>query len=417
MPLINQTFSQLITFTRASSATYVDARGLIQSASTNVPRFDYNPSTLAPRGVLIEEQRTNLFTYSEQFDNAAWIKTDLNTTGTPAWVNVATAPDGTSTADKLIANNVNGKHVLFRIQGTTALTTHTMSIFAKASEYGFLALSFIQSSNSAGALYVFNLVDGTYAQRSFAGTFVNVSASSQSFGNGWWRCSITFTNAVGGIADYFIAAPSPSSNPTVDWLYRTASYTGDNTSGIFSWGAQLEAGSFATSYIPTVASQVTRAADLASLNTLSSWFNATEGTLFANYDQNSSTQSGGGLFGQSDGTNNNRILLTADGASSGTIQPGLYVTDASVAQVAIVAGTGTINSTNKLAAAYKVNDFAASFNGAASVTDAVGTVPFVDRSYIGAGATGTSGFINGHIRRIVFYPSRLSNANLQTITA
>lgn len=216
------TFDPRITFSRGTNATLTGSNGLIQ----------YAPH--------------NLLTNSEDFEAAAWAKTDLNTTGTPTWVNVTTAPDGTSTADKLIANNVNGKHVLFRIQGTTALTTHTMSIFAKASEYGFLALSFIQSSNSDGALYVFNLADGTYAQRSLSGTFVNVSASSQSFGNGWWRCSITFTNAVGGIADYFIAAPSPSSNPTVDLVYRTASYTGDNTSGIFSWGAQLNVGALQT---------------------------------------------------------------------------------------------------------------------------------------------------------------------------
>jgi hypothetical protein len=175
---------------------------------------------------------------------------------------------------------------------------------------------------------------------------------------------------------------------------------------------------FASSYIKTEGSAVTRAADAASMTgaNFSSWYNQAEGTLFADYFQNNGLASGGGLFTSSDNTNNNRIILTADGAGSGNIQPGLYVTAAGAAQAAIVAGIGTQNSFNKLAGAYEINNFACSFNGEAAVEDTSGVLPVVDRAYIGAGATGAT-LINGTIKKIAYYPIRVTNAQLQGLTS
>jgi hypothetical protein len=151
-------------------------------------------------------------------------------------------------------------------------------------------------------------------------------------------------------------------------------------------------------------------------NNFARWYNVNAGSLFADYFQNNSTASGGGLFALSDSTNNNRILLTADGGSSASIQPGFFVTAAGVAQVAIVAGTGTPNSFNKLAGAYEINNFACSFNGAAVVDDTSGILPVVDRAYIGAGATGAT-LINGTISRISYFNRRLADSELIGITS
>lgn len=399
MPLVSKPFGDIVTFTRASTATFTGSNGLIQSAATNAPRFDYDPVTLAAKGLLIEEQRTNLTTYSEDLANAVWATLRASVSS-----NVSTAPNGTLTADKLVEDTTaSNTHAVLSFADITVVnaTQYTSTIYAKAGERSWIQL---QEGQGVTAGAYFNVSAGTVGTVSGTGS---PTASIRNEGNGWYRCSLTWTAS--GVAARIRVFLANGDNGAI--------YTGDGTSGAFIWGAQLEAGSFATSYIPTVASQVTRSADVASVNTLSPWYNATEGTIFADYEQNSSTQSGGSLFVQSDGTNNNRILLTADGASSGTIQPGLYVTDASVPQVAIVAGTGTVNSLNKIAAAYKANDFAASFNGAAAVPDTSGTVPVVNLAYIGVGATGTSGHINGHIRRITYYPRRLSNAELQAITA
>lgn len=281
------------------------------------PRFDYDPVTLAPKGLLIEEQRTQLLLNSSM--------------------------DGTS----LATQNV-----------TVAAVAHTLTFYGT----GTVTLSGV---STAGPLV------GTGAYPS--------------------RASLTFT-------------------PTAGTLTLTVTGTVQF--------AQLEAGAFATSFIPSAASQVTRAADSASMigNNFARWYNQTEGTLFANYYQNDGLASGGGLLALSDNTNNNRILLTADGASSSSIQPGMYVTAAGASQVAIVAGTGTQNSFNKLTGAYATNDFACSFNGATVVDDASGVIPVVDRAYIGAGATGATP-INGTIARIAYYNRRLANTELQAITS
>lgn len=175
---------------------------------------------------------------------------------------------------------------------------------------------------------------------------------------------------------------------------------------------------FASSYIKTVDSQVTRAADAASMvgSNFSEWYSAGEGSLYADYYQNNGLTSGGNLLAISDNTNNNRIILTADGGSSGSIQPGLFVTAANVAQVGIVAGIGTQNSFNKITGAYAINNFACSFNGASVVDDTNGVLPVVDRAYIGSGAVGTA-HINGTIKKLAYYPTRLSNLQLQSLTS
>jgi hypothetical protein len=196
-------------------------------------------------------------------------------------------------------------------------------------------------------------------------------------------------------------------------------YTGNGTSGIYIWGAQLEAGSGPpTSYIPTTTATVTRAADVASItgSNFSSWYNQTEGTVFADSVQANITPVSR-IVSASDNTTSNRIGLTRASASSGNIN--FTVTNAGTAQVAgVLLGSSLVAGTsNKVAAAYKAADFAGSVNGLASVTQGTGTVPgSLTQLTIGNGDVLSNNPMNGTIKRLTFWPTRLSNTTLQQIT-
>jgi hypothetical protein len=350
------------------------------SAAVYGPRFDYNPVTLAARGLLVEEQRSNLLTYSEQFDNAAWTKNFLSVTA-----NSLSAPDGTVTADKLVDTAANDLHRV--ISSSFSSGTYTISVYAKAGER--TKIEIVTQPVDAK----FDLSNGTV----ISGT----GASIVSVGNGWYRCVLTFTQSISSSVGYGLLDASGN---------RT--YTGDGTSGAYLWGAQLEAGSFATSYIPTVAASVTRSADVASVNTLSPWFNATEGTLFAEYD--TSIASGGPYQAElNDGTANNRITLYVSAGAQRT-----YVATSGAAQVDIGVGSISNNVVYKTAVAYKANDFAITVNGVSPTTDTSATIPTVNKLVLGAyNSDSLANLLNGHLRRIAYYPRRLTNAELQSITS
>jgi len=248
----------LITFTRASSATYVDSNRLIRTAATNEPRFDHNPATGESLGLLIEEQRTNLLTYSEQFDNAYWGKD-----GTAVTPNAATAPDGTLTAG-LLYTITSGIASVYSNLGTVSSAFYTTTVYLKSAGFTWASVYGPQGNISA----FFNLIAGT------VGTVgAGLTASISSVGNGWYRCSVTQTATYAS----FYVLPADANG--------TLTSTASGTSGIFIWGAQLEQGSFPTSYIPTTTAAVTRATDAASITgaNFSSWYNQSAGAIFMDY--------------------------------------------------------------------------------------------------------------------------------------
>jgi hypothetical protein len=199
-----------MTFSRGSAATRVNSAGLI------------------------EKVRTNLVKYSEEFDNAVWAKTRATITA-----NAGTAPDGTSTADKMIANTANNSHFIDQPITTPTSIPFSFSVFAKAGEYDFLQIN-NQADNSIAN---FNLSDGTL------GTISGYSASITDSGNGWYRCIATRTFSV-----------SPSTHRialiTSATAARLESFIGDDSSGVYIWGAQYELSDIATEYIPTTSSAV-----------------------------------------------------------------------------------------------------------------------------------------------------------------
>jgi hypothetical protein len=199
----------------------------------------------------LEKQSTNLFTYSEQLDNGAWIKNNTTVTA-----NATTSPDGTSNADK-IADSINTSSAFYFYQSpATTSTQYTSSGYFKKGEYNFVTL---HAFGINGA--VFNLNTGVLVSQS-GGT-----GTIQSVGDGWYRCTFTFT--AGGSAVFF--SQSPAGN---------ISYTGTIGSGIYGWGLQVEASSYATSLILTTSASATRVADACFKTGISSLIGQTEGTIF-----------------------------------------------------------------------------------------------------------------------------------------
>lgn len=395
------TLDPRITFSRASSGTYFDASGVLQLASTNAARFDHDPATLAAKGLLIEEQRTNLLLRSEEFDNASWTKSRTTVTA-----NATTSPDGTVDADKLVEDTTaSSTHRIFQqVSKAASSLTLTFSVYLKASERTLARLRVTDNIEAVFASIDIDLAAGTIGTALVAGgsSISSPSATILPAGNGWYRVTLTATlDATITTMGAFVFLRDGAGN---------ISYTGDGTSGIFVWGAQLEADSFATSYIPTGASQVTRTADQASIvaPNFAPWYNQSEGTFVVEADTYYVDLNR--IFTVSDGTTGNRIESNAYSANH------LDVNVAGASQCSLDAGTFASNVFSKIAAAYKANDFAACIGGGAVATDTSGTVPTVDRLSIGVNHALGARWLNGHIKTLAFYNTRLPDATLQSLT-
>ena len=364
------TGASLVTFTRASSGTYTDSAGVLQTASTDVPRFDHNPTTGESLGLLVEEQRTNLLLRSEDF-STTWVRFNVNASS-----NAILAPDGTLTADKLTENDADNFHRIR--QGITSGVTGVFSVFLKAAERTRVNLGTSDINLIAG----FDLS---------AGSVVSGTGSIEPFGDGWYRCSISATFTTSGP---FLLLRNSSSE----------FYTGDGTSGIYLWGAQLEAGSFPTSYIPTTGATATRNASLADLIS-----GAIANNIRSFYVEFSSPAVGTrGVVSLNDNTANERASVLTSGTD-----PRLVVQDGGVEQANINGGTVAAGVRTRVAVRINADDFAISINGGAVVTDTSGTLPTVDRLMFGRTQAGE--YLNGRIARFTGWSQLLPNATLQTL--
>lgn len=403
-----QKLDSRITFSRPSAATYFDRYGILRTAASGVPRFDFDPITGACKGLLIEGQCTNLLIYSEQFDNAAWGKSNATVSA-----NAATAPDGTLTADKLVENTSTGQHRVTRtVSGTSNSTPYTVSFYAKASERTRVYVGMAESPTSIrqGNAF-FDLSTGTVVSASGGSNGATGGAATiLALGDGWYRCSYTLT--LGG-ADTSIFADINIVTGT-----NTISYTGDGTSGIYTWGAQLETGSFPTSYIKTEASQATRSADVAAMTgaNFSSWYRQDEGALVGDATTNmryGGTDAFPRVLSVNDGTSDNRIEMVY-GVLPTVIDNRPSMRAGGVGQVSFSSNTN--ENGKKQFFCYKTNDTTYGQAGFINATDTSCVVPVVSILRIGADWNGAS-HLNGHISRLAYYPKRLTNTELQALTA
>jgi hypothetical protein len=398
------TGASLITFTRASSGTYVDSAGVLKTAAIDVPRFDHNPTTGESLGLLVEEQRTNLLLRSEEFDNASWIKSALLAFGSGSTANAIAGPSGAVSADLLTEDTATTEHFAEQNFNTISGTTYAFSVFVKAGANKttvVLRLTTAAWSGGANNQVRFNLSTG--ASTIIVGSPV---AFSQNFGNGWWRFTIVSTASSTGTPAARIHLTDSSGN---------TSYTGDGTSGIYLWGADLQAGAFPTSYIPTTTAAVTRSADVASITgtAFSGWYRQDEGTMFANWSYPVTPSSFPRIWQSTEGAagaenafsistnlfNHNRFGIKAQN---------VVLFDSQVSPDAAV------NQSMRSVMAIKAGQHACVSNGAAPLTNTGAMPSGIDRCYIGSLNGGL--FFTGHIRRLVYWGQRLPNNVLQAIT-
>ena len=227
----------------------------------NVPRLDYTDST-CPR-LLLEPQRTNSLTYSENFDNAAWSKDNSTITA-----NSVTSPSGYQDADTLTDTTANTRHrVNTSAFSFTAGTAYTLSVFVKKESSGRFLL--LNAATGASARAVLNL-------DTLAITNIDGTGKVEDYGNGWYRFSVTGTAATTQNAPIFIQMQNAATD---------LPYVG-NGSSFYIWGAQLEVGAYATSYVPSLGAAVTRGADAYHTNSLSSLHDTSSGfCLMFDYGQ------------------------------------------------------------------------------------------------------------------------------------
>lgn len=242
MPAVNKNFEDIITFTRGSGGGITNAQGNYEWLGNDVPRFDYDPVTKAVKGLLIEEQRTNLLTYSERFESPNWLK--YNAVANPA---LRLSPSGDLTGITLTETTVSGEHFAESSISVVTGSTYTFSIYVAAAGRADIGLRMTAGSLWPGGVSPqvrFNLANETAA-------VVTGNPSGYGIvyvGEGLYRVFMTVLCAASGTAAARTHIMNTSNN----------TYTGDGTSGLYIWGAQLEQGSFPTSYIPTKATFAAR---------------------------------------------------------------------------------------------------------------------------------------------------------------
>ena len=369
---------------------YIPTTSTINSA----PRFDHNPTTGESLGLLVEEARTNLLLQSQDF-TTSWSQTNVTTTP-----NTTISPDGSTNADTL-AINVIAASTSQTTQTFTAGSTITVSVFAKKNTSNFVRFEL-------GSLCScwFNLDTGvTATNNAGSGTILFSAKSIQSYGNGWYRCVLTVTTSV--ITALGVSIFATNSDGT----------TSSIGSSVFLWGAEAEVGAFATSYIPTTTATVTRAADVASITgaNFSSWYNQTEGTVFA--DNTNYGVSNTRIVSFSDNSQSNRFTVARGTGLSGNINTTVTVSGVAQVNSLVLASSLSFGSAAKAAVAIKASDFAGSVNGLAPVTQATGSIPTTfSQITIGNGEVLGANTFSGTLKRLVYWGQRLPNNVLQAIT-
>jgi hypothetical protein len=343
-------------------------------------------------GLLIEQSSTNLCTYSQDLSNAAWTKNNVTITN-----NANIAPDGTQTFNKLIESTSSSEHYMNSGVVSYTASAYTISIYAKSAERNSFFVDF-KSSDAALGRIVFNL--STQTATIVYGT--SASYSIISVGNGVYKCSFTATQT------------TTSTNVKIGIYNGNTSYTGDGYSGIYIWGAQLEALAFPTSYISTTSAQVTRAADVPLKLTgtnFTQWFNYQQGTIYCSFDTPtiSSSAPNMAIWGIDNGTT------------------GQYYVNKSTATISGYEGTnnasfGTITANTNQQSIYSYSNISGSASASGLLNGgSVGTITATTQSTLPTqltlgGYITTSNQFTGHIKKFAFYSQVSTTAQQQSLT-
>jgi hypothetical protein len=343
--------------------------------------------------LLLEPQRSNLALFSEQWNNAsAWIAESASVTA-----NAATSPSGYEDADLLTGT---GSFSRLRQSGFTLAdnTVYTVSSFLKAGTAYSVRLTFV-GKDGVDTGYTFNLQNGT----------AESGAKIENYGNGWYRCSFTANSGTG------------ATTPTVRFASNNAGVTGGWTTGltIYAWGAQLEAGAYATSYIPTLSTSVTRVADAASKTGISSLIGQTEGTIFIDFEYNQTPPDANGrllqLYGTSETTDSILPLIFGAGANANQFQLTVFSGSSGDIEIAPSAGTTVPFGRQKFAIAYNAGVYTVYRNGSLFASGSGLAPASLTALDLGGSASFTRNFGNP-INQALLFKTRLSNDALASLT-
>jgi hypothetical protein len=353
--------------TRATTAYRTNASGILEQVASGVPRLDYPAAGGCP-SLLVEPAATNLLLRSEEFDDAYWSRGS----GSSVVANQDIAPDGTLTADRVDSPVASGIRI-DRVLTCTPSTVYTFSFYCKNIDKTII--NYRVDTTAGGTIipttnYISQINTSTYT-----------------------RIIVTFT--------------TPPTNTELRVFIDSASSAGS----FFVWGAQLETGSVATSYIPTVAATATRNADVISKTAVSGFIGQAFGTIYAEVDLRN-LLSGGRIFAIGDGSTSNRIVLLLN--TSSRIRA--LISSSSTIQADISTAT-LVSGTYKIALAYALNDIALYVNGVQIGTDTSATIPACPNVYLGTSEFDTTSQLNDRIRAAAIYTTRLSNSELAALTS
>ena len=398
---IKESYLQLIsgtaidpTFTATGTARYYwNSSGFLVAAADNTPRFDWDPNSHALLGCLIEPSRQNLLKWSEDISNGSvW---GLNAVTITA--DNTAAPDGATTADKVVEAATAAEHGANQFFTGAQNTDYTHSFFYKPSGRTWLYIQARKQDNTFAVGYVNCSGAGTIGSNSgWLSTPI-----VQQLPNGWYRVICSYNSATGASgAQFFCQFASGDGGK---------SYTGDGVSGGWVWGAVVEAGSFATSYIKTTSATVTRGADVLTISSFP--FSATPGTLYAEFRPALADSLTRVVASIDDGTNVNKIALQKN-ASNQIV--GL-VRASNVDQANITGGAVTAGAATKAVLAWASNDVRLCDSGTLETLDLTATIPVTTTLRAGSD-DGTNTPFFGWLAELRYYGSRQSDATLQSIT-
>jgi hypothetical protein len=399
------TLSPLLTFTRASTATYFDAAGVMQTAAINAPRWDYDPATLALRGLLLEDQRSNAVLRSGDLTVAG----NWTTAGVSVVAGSDVAPINAQMMSRIAEVSAGGNHYV--AQSALVVTSgqlHTLSCFAKAAQNRYFQIGLDDPAN--GGFATFDLQTGVVSQALAtrgAGATIG-TASIQAVGGGIYRCAISVgvPSATARVTLIMCNGPTPGFAPA---------YTGSASNGLSVWGVQVELGDFATSYIPTTSAAVTRSIDscLIPPANMAGWFAPPGGSWFAefvNFDATlpasqriigrpSVTASASPLY-----VHTSRLLGQFDGVQL------------------VSANTVTANAITKAATTWAAGRATNCVNGGAVATLATlvtgyGALTTTGIYLMSAATAGANEAMAGYLRTVRYWPTILSDAEMQSITS
>jgi len=376
-----------------NTATRINASGFIETVNADLPRFDYNPATLAPRGLLIEETRRNYLLNTDNFANAYWTKNN-----TSIVLENVTAPDNSPTCEKLVESATTSAKELVRL--STTMTLGAIGDLSGYFKFGGRRYLSVYSQGPGGANTAYGVFDLQNGVVSASGGAQILGVGIRPAANGFYRCFVIFNITSSTVHSSFYLGNS-AVNPA-------PSYAGDGVSGVYVRAVQLEQGFGVTSYIPNTSTSQTRNADVAAMlgASFSGWWQPSVGAMLARARQSVITGTRPWAY-ISDGTANNIISLRGNAAN-----PELFI-KATTDQAQIDAGTLASDTSYGMVGAWSTDNCAAAINGGAAVTDASATIPTVDRMLIGSDGTN---YLNGWVEKIAFWPQRVTNAEAQAFS-